>query len=156
MKVYTPAAGRHPQLAGRHPPPQADTPWHADTPPWQADTPPGGQTPPWQAETHSPSDSYCSGWYASYWNAFLFNFCSFFNSISLKLTKFSTNLFYEKEASLDEDTHKEIRCAGSHRTFAFVSVFQKHIYIIPIDFARNTHVTKTTTCCQRLDLEKHV
>ena len=36
--------GRHP-LAGRHPAGQADTP--------------------------SPADGYCSGWYASYWNAFL-------------------------------------------------------------------------------------
>ena len=39
----TPLTGRHP-LAGRHPP---------------------GQTP--------PSDGHCSGRYASYWNAFLFN-----------------------------------------------------------------------------------
>ena len=55
--------------AGIHPPgetPQVDTPW-TDTP--QADPPwadPPGQTP--------PADGHCSGWYASYWNVFLFQF----------------------------------------------------------------------------------
>ena len=44
--------GRHPHPLGRHP--RADTP--EQTPP--------GQTP--------PRDGYCSGQYASYWNAFLF------------------------------------------------------------------------------------
>ena len=86
--------GRHPP--GRHP--WADTLW-ADTPPGihppQADTPlgrtlplgrhPPGQTTPW-ADTpgqtlplgrHPPADGYCSGRYASYWNAFLFESSSF-------------------------------------------------------------------------------
>ena len=64
--------GRHP--LGRQPPP-ADPAW-ADTLPGQ--TPPRqtplpsrhslpGQTPP------PPRDGHCSGRYASYWNAFLFN-----------------------------------------------------------------------------------
>ena len=36
-------------------------------------TPPPSQTPPW-ADTPSP-DGHCSGRYASYWNAFLFEIC---------------------------------------------------------------------------------
>ena len=48
-----PPIGRHTPL-GRH------TQW-ADTPPVQ--TPPG--------QTHPQADGYCSGRYASYWNAFL-------------------------------------------------------------------------------------
>ena len=74
--VHRDGAGRYP--LGRHPPadpppgqtppgrtpagqtpPQSDTP-QADTP--QADTPPSGQKP--------PQDGYCSGRYASHWNAF--------------------------------------------------------------------------------------
>ena len=39
------------------------------TPP-RADTPLPRQTPPWE-DTPSPADGYCSGRYASYWNAFL-------------------------------------------------------------------------------------
>ena len=74
--------GRHPcgqtPLTGRHPS-QADTP-HRQTPPGQ--TPPARQTPPSGRHPHQadtpirqtppPPDSYCSGRYASYWNAFLF------------------------------------------------------------------------------------
>ena len=55
--------GQTPLWADRHP--QADTP--GQKPPW-ADTP--GQTRP-QADTSS--NGHCSGWYASYWNAFLFS-----------------------------------------------------------------------------------
>ena len=44
-------AGIHPPHPGRHPP--------ADTP--------GQTTPP-----PPPADGYCSRWFASYWNAFLF------------------------------------------------------------------------------------
>ena len=49
---------------GRQAPPfwQADVPWQADTP--RADTPLADRHPP-------PADGYCSGRYASYWNAFL-------------------------------------------------------------------------------------
>ena len=63
--------GRRP--LGRHPPP-----WQAETPPW-AD-PLGGRHPPEQSlplagrhppGKHPPADGYCSGWYTSYWNAFL-------------------------------------------------------------------------------------
>ena len=54
-------AGIHPP--GRHPPP-----W-ADTTPSGRHPPPPGQTPP---PPLPPVDSYCSGRYASYWNAFLF------------------------------------------------------------------------------------
>ena len=43
-------------------PPKADTP-RADTPPGQ--TPPGRHLP----RQTPPVDSYCSGWYASFWNA---------------------------------------------------------------------------------------
>ena len=43
-----------------------DTPRWADNPPRQ--TPPR-QTPPGRPP---PRDGHCSGWYASYWNAFLF------------------------------------------------------------------------------------
>ena len=50
--------GRHP--LGRHSPGQ--------TPPW-ADTSPGQTSPPGK---HPPPDGYCSGRYASYWNAFLY------------------------------------------------------------------------------------
>ena len=32
---------------------------------------PGGDPP----HTHTPLDGYCCGWYASYWNAFLFTRC---------------------------------------------------------------------------------
>ena len=52
---------------GRHPSWQ-DTPT-GQTPPGQADTPLGRHPP--QAR-HPQADSYCSGRYASYWNAFLF------------------------------------------------------------------------------------
>ena len=62
-----PLLGRHP--LGRHLPGQTP-PW-ADTP--QADTPlgrhPRSQTPPWADTPHR--DDHCSGWYTSYWNAFL-------------------------------------------------------------------------------------
>ena len=51
-----------------HTPGQTPPPWE-DTP-YQADTPLARQTPPW-ADTLQ--DGYCSGWYASYWNAFLLN-----------------------------------------------------------------------------------
>ena len=72
--VYTPFPGRHSPWADTPPDrhPQADTPkadiqW-ADTP-WAdacwADTP---LTP----QADHPADGYCSGRYASYWNAFLF------------------------------------------------------------------------------------
>ena len=33
--------------------------------------PPGEVYTPWQADLPVPRDGYCSGWYASYWNAFL-------------------------------------------------------------------------------------
>ena len=37
--------------------------------------PPRDQAPPWeQTPPHPPADGYCCGWYASYWNAFLFSF----------------------------------------------------------------------------------
>ena len=61
-------ADTHP--LGRHPPRQ--------TPPRQ--TPPSRQTPPGQTP---PQDCYCSGQYASYWNAFLFGLnVSVFESMS--------------------------------------------------------------------------
>ena len=53
-------------------PPGEDTPPRADTP--QEQTPPGEDTPP-RADTPLEADSgirSMSGWYASYWNAFLF------------------------------------------------------------------------------------
>ena len=63
--------------------PQAGTPPWASTAPW-AGTPPGqahhaGQVHT-QAGTHPPNrytlhDGHCSRWYASYWNAFLFQLC---------------------------------------------------------------------------------
>ena len=57
--------------------PRADTP-PGLTPPW-ADTTQQtscGQTPPSRhQQTPPPRDGHCSGWYASYWNAFLF--CQF-------------------------------------------------------------------------------
>ena len=61
---------------GRHPPvqcmlgytPPGQTPPWADNP--QADTP-WVDTHPW-ADTPHIADGYCSGWYPSYWNAFLF------------------------------------------------------------------------------------
>ena len=49
---------------GIQPPPRADTPWQADTPLRHADT-------PLPLSRHHPRDGYCSGWYASYCNAFL-------------------------------------------------------------------------------------
>ena len=71
-----PLAGRHPHLwqapiSGRQTPPGRQIPpWEADTP-W-ADTPLGGRHP---LGRQTPADSYCSGRYASYWNAFLFTTC---------------------------------------------------------------------------------
>ena len=61
MLGYTPSWVDTPLLA--------ETPWAPlgrplPTPPW-ANTPLGRHPPP-------PADGYCSGWYASYWNAFLF------------------------------------------------------------------------------------
>ena len=54
----------------------ADTPW-TDTP--RGQTPPLARHPP-RADTHTPpaqcmlgyTPLHCSGWYASYWNAFLY------------------------------------------------------------------------------------
>ena len=77
------------QTPPRQTPPWADTltpPLARHTPPpdrHRADTPPGQtpprQTPTWQTppsqtppSRHPPRDGYCSGRYASYWNAFLF------------------------------------------------------------------------------------
>ena len=66
----------------RQTPPWAETPWAdiplgqtppGQTPPW-AHTPLGTHPPPEQTPTPGrdpPADSYCSGRYASYWNAFL-------------------------------------------------------------------------------------
>ena len=41
---------------------------------WDQVHPPGPGTPPGTRYT-SPRGGYCCGWYASYWNAFLFCFC---------------------------------------------------------------------------------
>ena len=49
------------------PPRQTDTPRRH--PPW-TDTPAPQADPP--LGRHLPRDGHCSGWYASYWNAFLF------------------------------------------------------------------------------------
>ena len=65
-------------VAGRHPldrhPLWADTPWADTHLPW-AETPPErypqAETPLW-TDTPSQRDGKWSGWYASYWNAFLF------------------------------------------------------------------------------------
>ena len=71
--VWEPPPGQTPHLPGQTPQPPRQTPHWEDTP-W-ADTP--GQTPPW-ADTappgRPPADGYCSGRYASYWNAFLFHY----------------------------------------------------------------------------------
>ena len=56
----TPSPGRHQHPLGRHPPP-----------PWQR--PPADTLP---LDRHPPADGYCSGQYASYWNAFLFCMCA--------------------------------------------------------------------------------
>ena len=99
---------------GRHPPPQADIPSLADTPwaetplgrhphaqcmlgdahpPAQymlGYTPPAqymlGYTPhcPVHAGIHPPTSSHCCGWYASYWNAFLFSVFFAMNVFSTK------------------------------------------------------------------------
>ena len=53
--------GRSPQTRGRHPP------W-ADTPPTRSRHPPDQRQTP---SPHPPAHGYCSGRYASYWNAFL-------------------------------------------------------------------------------------
>ena len=69
MLGYPPRT-RHPPGAdtpqSRHPP-RADTPPEADTPLWEQ-TPPRTRHPPWEADSGIQSTS---GWYASYWNAFL-------------------------------------------------------------------------------------
>ena len=67
--------GRHPM--GIHPPPQADTSQSRHLP---------RQTPPWPStslgrhllpgQTLPLADGYCCGRYASYWNAFLFEFAT--------------------------------------------------------------------------------
>ena len=68
----------------RHPP-GADTPLGADTP--QEQTPPQSRHPPRadtpKEQTSPPGrDGHCCGWYASYWNAFLFRYMSEFARIS--------------------------------------------------------------------------
>ena len=78
---YTPQDQVHPQGSGtapgtRYPPDQV--------PPWTRYTPPRPGTPPDQVhpldQVHPPGSSACweiwatSGWYASYWNAFLLFF----------------------------------------------------------------------------------
>ena len=62
------------------------------TPPWQADTPayaPTRQTPPGRqtplGRHHPPADGYCSRWYASYWNAFLFGIIFYFAKNCMKM-----------------------------------------------------------------------
>ena len=69
--------------------PWRDTPW-ADTPRTDTHLPPG-QTSPWadtdQADTPLPADGYCSGRYASYWNAFLFE-----NIVLLTQSQIVTNI----------------------------------------------------------------
>ena len=75
----TPPQGRHPQGADS-PPPGADSPWEQTQPPG-ADTPSGSRHPPQQM---LPLHSACweiratSGWYASYWNAYLLKSVAFF------------------------------------------------------------------------------
>ena len=54
-----------PPWQGRHPPSKAGT-----HPPGKAGTHPSGM------ETPQPADGYCCGWYASYWNAFLYFLCN--------------------------------------------------------------------------------
>ena len=59
--------------------PQADT-LYADTPLPARQTTPGRlsrQTPPRQAPSRNQEDSHRSGWYASYWNAFLLRIFSY-------------------------------------------------------------------------------
>ena len=64
--------GRHTPPLGRHPsPPRQTPPWTDTQPPW-ADTAPVGRQSPLGSKPPSPSDSHCSGRYASYWKAFLF------------------------------------------------------------------------------------
>ena len=73
MLGYTTAPGQNPpgQTLPRqtthwaNPPRWVDTPW-TDTPQGR---PPPRQTSAW---ADPPADGHCSGWYASYWNAFLF------------------------------------------------------------------------------------
>ena len=88
-QVDTPPQPDTPLPPGQTPPgrhtPRADTqkPLWAETPiplgrhpPW-ADTPVGRQPPPQQTPGQTPlppANSYCSGRYAPYWNAFLFGF----------------------------------------------------------------------------------
>ena len=67
--------GRHPTL-GRHPPP--GRPSLGGHPIWADTTSRGKHLPP-------PADGNCSGRYASYWNAFLFNILNEF------YTKYSTS-----------------------------------------------------------------
>ena len=63
--------------------PPTETPLRQTPPPSYRQTPPLADTHPLQADTllQAPPyqrDSHCSGWYASYWNAFLFNEKSLF------------------------------------------------------------------------------
>ena len=82
----TPTGSRHP-LWKQTPPGSRHHPWE-QTPPWDQ-TPPdtrppwkqtpqgAGNSPPGGRQTPAPpplGDGHCCGWYASYWNAFLFNF----------------------------------------------------------------------------------
>ena len=71
VSVQTPLAGRTPPGTRQTPPPGPSSRPpprdQADTPPDQADTPPG-------PGRHPPSIRSMSGRYASYWNAFLWDF----------------------------------------------------------------------------------
>ena len=62
----------HPQTRHHHPPGSRHPPRLDTTPREQTPTPPGSRTPPREADSSIRSTS---GWYASYWNAFLWCVC---------------------------------------------------------------------------------
>ena len=89
---HRPGPGRHPPRPGRPPWDQADPPGPGRSPWGQADTSPGPGRPPSPREADSSIRS-TSGWYASYWNAFLLKklsqnlifhnkLCSYINKIN--------------------------------------------------------------------------
>ena len=76
LGCHTPPGWRNPPLDGEPPPDQADPPWMENPPQDQADppwmeNPPRDQADPPPLREADSSIRSTSGWYASYWNAFL-------------------------------------------------------------------------------------
>ena len=91
--------GRHP-LPERHTHPWADTPLARNPP---ARHPHPRPEIPWP-DTTPAWDDYCSGWYTSYWNGFLFN-----PNISVSLTEIPKTETPFPEGTWDQAARQELK-----------------------------------------------